>query len=97
MDKFLGIGLTNALGIALFTMLVSVMLKVIFTMHQVEGISEVVRTAQKGGDNMNKIFSVNFWVQTFVSTFITMLMIYFIKMIATKWNIPVVSDVAQAV
>ena len=46
---------------------------------------------------MNKIFSVNFWVQTFVSTFITMLMIYFIKMIASKWNIPVVSDVAQAV
>lgn len=44
MDKFLGVGLTNALGISLFTMLVIVMLKVIFTKHEVEGISEVVRT-----------------------------------------------------
>ena len=43
--KFLGIGLTNALGIALFTMLVSCCLKVIFTKHEIEGISEVVRTA----------------------------------------------------
>ena len=43
MDKFLGIGLTNALGIALFTMLIIVMLKVIFTLHEVEGISEFTR------------------------------------------------------
>ena len=45
MDKFLGVGLQNALGIALFTLLVSVMLKVVFTKHPIEGISEVVRTA----------------------------------------------------
>lgn len=45
MEKFLGIGLTNALGIALFTMLVSVMLKVIFTRYEIEGVSEVVRSA----------------------------------------------------
>lgn len=44
-EKFLGVGLQNALGIALFTLLVSVALKVIFTKHEVEGISEVVRTA----------------------------------------------------
>lgn len=44
-EKFLGVGLTNALGIALFTMLVSVSMKVIFTKHEIEGISEVVRTA----------------------------------------------------
>lgn len=44
-DKFLGVGLTNALAIALFTMLVSVMLKVIFTKYEVEGVSEVIRTA----------------------------------------------------
>lgn len=43
MDKFLGIGLTNALGIALFTMLIIVMLKVIFTLHEVEGITEFTR------------------------------------------------------
>lgn len=43
--KFLGVGLQNALGIALFTLLVSVMLKVIFTKYEIEGVSEVVRTA----------------------------------------------------
>ena len=43
--KFLGVGLTNVIGIALFTMLVSFVLKVIFTKYEVEGISQVVRTA----------------------------------------------------
>ena len=43
--KFLGVGLTNALGIAILTMLVSCVLKVIFTQHEVEGLSDVVRTA----------------------------------------------------
>lgn len=46
---------------------------------------------------MSGIFSVRFWVQAFISTFITMLMIYVIKMIAGKTNIPVVSDVAEAI
>ena len=46
---------------------------------------------------MNRIFSINFWVQTFVSTFVTMLMIYVIKKIAGAVNIPVVSEVASAV
>ena len=46
---------------------------------------------------MNRIFSVNFWVQTFVSTLVTMLMIYFIKKIASTVNIPVISNVAQEV
>lgn len=44
-----------------------------------------------------RIFSVNFWVQAFVSTFMTMLMIYLIKKIAGTVQIPVVSEVAQAV
>jgi hypothetical protein len=43
--KFLGVGLQNALGIALFTLLVSITLKVIFTRYEVEGISQAVRTA----------------------------------------------------
>ena len=45
MEKFLGVGLTNALGIAIFTLVISVCLKVIFTKHEVEGVSQVVRTA----------------------------------------------------
>lgn len=44
-DKFLGVGLVNALGIAFLTLMLSVILKVIFTQHEVEGISDVVRTA----------------------------------------------------
>ena len=43
--KFLGVGLQNALGIALFTLLVSVALKVIFTKYEIEGVSEVVRAS----------------------------------------------------
>ena len=46
---------------------------------------------------MNRLFSLNFWVQTFMSTLITMIMIYIIKQIAAKTNIPVLSDVAAAV
>ena len=44
-SKFLGVGLTNVIGIVIFTMLVSVILKVVFTKYEVEGISQVVRTA----------------------------------------------------
>ena len=45
MEKFLGVGLQNALGIAIFTLLVSVVLKVIFTKYEIEGVSEVVRAS----------------------------------------------------
>jgi hypothetical protein len=44
-SKFLGIGLKNALGIAIFTMLFFIVCKVIFTTHHVEGVSEVILTA----------------------------------------------------
>ena len=42
--KFLGVGLTHAMGLAIFTMIVIVCLKVIFTKHEVEGVSQVVRS-----------------------------------------------------
>ena len=44
-EKFLGVGLPNALGIVFLTLFVSVALKVIFTKYEIEGISQVVRTA----------------------------------------------------
>lgn len=44
-SKFLGVGLKNALGIAVFTMLFLITTKVIFSTHHVEGVSEVVLTA----------------------------------------------------
>ena len=46
---------------------------------------------------MGNIFSVNFWVQALISTFITLLMIYVIKTVSNKFNIPVVSEIANAV
>lgn len=46
---------------------------------------------------MGNILSPRFWVQCFVSTFMTMVVIYLIKMIAGKFSIPVVSDIAEAV
>jgi len=44
-EKFLGVGLVNAIGISVLAMLVSIFLKVIFTHYEVEGLSEVIRTA----------------------------------------------------
>lgn len=44
-EKFMGVGLTNALALALFTMGVSIILKIIFTRYYVEGVSELARTA----------------------------------------------------
>lgn len=46
---------------------------------------------------MNKLFSPSFWVQLFLNTFLTMVVIYLIKTVAGKYQIPVVSDVASAV
>ena len=42
-NKFLGVGIPNAMAIALFTMILIVILKSIFTMYEVQGISTVIR------------------------------------------------------
>lgn len=44
-DKFLGIGLINALGIGFLTILLIVFLKIIFTQYEVEGLSNIIRMA----------------------------------------------------
>lgn len=46
---------------------------------------------------MGRFLSLNFWAQAFVSTFVTLTVIYVIKLVAGKYNIPVVSDIAQSV
>ena len=43
------------------------------------------------------IFSLNWWVSTFVSTLVTMAFIYIIKRVTASVNIPIVSTVAQEV
>lgn len=45
MDKFLGIGLTNAVGLWLLFMLFSLLAKVAFTKIEIEGLSDIVRAA----------------------------------------------------
>lgn len=42
MEKLMGVGLKNALSLAIFTMLIIVICKVVFTKHQVPGVTEVV-------------------------------------------------------
>ena len=43
------------------------------------------------------IFSLNWWISTFVSTLVTMAFIYIIKKTAARVNIPVVSNIAAEV
>ena len=44
---------------------------------------------------MHKILTPTFWVQLFLNTLLTMLMIYFIKKMFANTNIPVVSTVVS--
>jgi len=44
MEKIMGVGLKNAVLIALFVMVVIVMLKTILVKHPVPGLTEVVAT-----------------------------------------------------
>lgn len=46
---------------------------------------------------MGALLKPSFWIQLFLSTFLTMLMIYLIKQTSNKLNIPVVKDIAEAV
>ena len=43
--KFLGVGLVNAVAIGILAMLLSILLKTVFTLYEVEGLSEVIRSA----------------------------------------------------
>lgn len=43
------------------------------------------------------MFSIRFWVQTLISTVFVMLMIYAVKKVSTKYNIPVLSTVSEGV
>lgn len=46
---------------------------------------------------MRRLLSVNFWLQLFLSTFMTMVMIYLIKKLSSKVNVPIVKDIVDAV
>lgn len=43
--KFLGLGLINIIGLYFILTLISLVMKTIFTKYEVEGLSEVIRTA----------------------------------------------------
>jgi len=42
-ENLFGIGLTKAISLAIFVILFIVVMKVIFTKHEVPGVSEVIR------------------------------------------------------
>ena len=44
-EKFLGVGIKNAIGISFFVMLVFIIVKTILSKHYVEGASETVMFA----------------------------------------------------
>lgn len=46
---------------------------------------------------MNAILRPSWWIQTIMSTIITMIFIYLIKKVTERVNIPVISNVAQEV
>lgn len=46
---------------------------------------------------MKRIFTISFWLQLFLSTFMTMLMIYLIKRMSNQVPIPVVKDIVDGV
>ena len=46
---------------------------------------------------MRRLFTVSFWLNLFLSTFMTMVMIYLIKKLSNKVNIPVVNDIVEGV
>lgn len=43
MDKFLGVGLKNAIGLWFLFMLFSIITKTVLTKYEIEGLSDVVR------------------------------------------------------
>ena len=65
--------------------------------YNIGHVREIRVDAQKGGVRMNQLFSPKWWMNQFISCFITMCFIYLIKMIAGNWNIPFVSAVAESV
>lgn len=44
MGKFAGVGLKNLVVISIFVMLFIVVMKVVFTKHEINGISQVVQS-----------------------------------------------------
>lgn len=46
---------------------------------------------------MGRIFTVNFWIQLFITTFFTMLMMWLIKKANEKINVPVVGEIINEV
>ena len=46
---------------------------------------------------MSSLFRASWWIQMLVSTFMTMVFIYLIKILCNKVNVPVVSGIVNAV
>lgn len=60
-------------------------------------LSAQLDNEKKGVYIMSRLFSVNWWLSQFISVFMTMVFIYIIKLMLGKVNIPIASDIADAV
>ena len=60
-------------------------------------LSAQLDNKRKGFYIMSRLFSVNWWLSQFISVFMTMVFIYIIKLMLGKVNIPIASDIAEAV
>ena len=60
-------------------------------------LSAQLDNEKKGVYIMSRLFSVNWWLSQFISVFMTMVFIYIIKLMLGKVNIPIASDIAEAV
>lgn len=46
---------------------------------------------------MSRFMSPSFWVGVIVATIFTMIMIYAVKKVSTKYNVPVLSTVSEGI
>jgi len=51
----------------------------------------------KGMIKMGRLFSLSFWVQVLLATIFTMIMIYVVKKVTMKYNVPVLSTVSEGI
>jgi len=46
---------------------------------------------------MGRLLSLSFWMQVILATIFTMIMIYLIKKVSTRYNVPVLATVSEGI
>ena len=58
-------------------------------------LTVICYSSLKGGKNSMKIFSISWWIGMLINTFITIMFIYILKVIFSKVNVPIVSNMVE--